>query len=94
MKLKQAIERYWYIFLVLIILFTLFFQTKPEITSEVILDLHNLNGSYELENPSKIKINTTISENNLITGSVILEPNSSLKLLDKDFIAIGEEYEE
>ena len=94
MKLKLAIERYWYIFLVIIILFILFFPKEPTITSAVILNLHDLNGTYELENPSKIKINTTISTSNIITGSVILEPNSSLKIYDENFIAIGEEYEE
>ena len=79
---------------VIIILFILLFSKEPSITSEVMLNLHDLNSSYELENPSKIKINATITKDNLITGSAILNPNSSLKIFDRNFVAIGEEYEE
>lgn len=93
MKIKNTIEKYWYIFLVVIILFTLFTPKEPTITSEVILNLHELNSTYELENPSKIKLNVTISKENIITGSVVLAPNSSIKIEEKNFKAIGEEYE-
>ena len=90
---KQRKEKNWYIFLIIIILFTLLTLKEPTITSEVILNLHNLNSSYELENPSKIKINATISKDNKITGSVILDPNSSTNIHQENFQVIGEEYD-
>ena len=93
MKIK-TIEKYWYIFLVILVLITIFFLQEKTPTSQVILNLHNLNSSYELENPSKIKINITISEENKITGSIVLNPNSSAIIEQKNFMALGEEYEE
>ncbi len=94
MKIKQLIERNWYIFLVIIILFTLFMPKEPTVTSEVILNLKELNTSYELENPSQIKINTTIYKENRITSSIILDPNTRIIIDDNNFTALGEEHGE
>jgi len=94
MKIIKTIEKYWYIFIVIIILFILLFSSEPTVTSEVILNLHELNSSYELENPSKVKVNVTISQENQITGSVILDPDSSIQIKEENFEALGEEYEE
>ena len=94
MKIIKTLERYWYIFLLIIITITLITYEEPTVTSEVILNLKHLDSSYyKLENPSNIKINTTISTDNEITGTIILHPNTSIILTKQNFTAIGEEYE-
>ena len=62
-------------------------------TSAIILNLKKTENAYRIENPSEEDVNVTIFEENEITGSVILDPDQSVKINKENFIARGEKNE-
>ena len=95
MKINNIVERYWYILLIIIILFSLISSNlkQESITGSVILNLHKQENNYEIENPSNININLTIKSQNKISESLIIKPNQTFTTNKDDFDAIGEQYE-
>ena len=94
---NKILNKYVYLVLIVIILAIIFqFLIQKDITDEtssVILNLYKEDLNYELENPGNSTVNVTITSQNLITGSVILEPKTSVEIKEEEFEAIGEEYE-
>ena len=94
---KTIIKKYWYVFLILIVIaivFQVIFQKDFDgYTSAVILNLKKLNSSYNLENNGSTIVNATLFKDNKITGSVILDPKTSHEIQEEDFKVIGEQYE-
>ena len=91
--IKKLIEKYWYIILIIIILLSIIPIRTESPTSKVILNLKQQDSNYIIENPSQQKINLTVYQKNLITSSVILDPNRNHSIFEKEFLALGEQYE-
>ena len=95
--LNKILDKYIYVVLILIVIAILYqFSIQRDIldeTSAVVLNLHKHNLSYELENEGETKVNVTIYSENLVTGSVVLEPDTSTEIKGDNFDAIGEQYE-
>jgi len=94
---ETIFEKYAYVFLIVIAVAVLLqFVSQKDIideTSAVVLNLHKLNSSYNLENAGETYVNATIYERNMITGSVILEPKKTKEIEGDDLKVLGEQYE-
>ena len=94
--MEKIKDKYVYVVLILIIIAVAYqFSIQRDLideTSAVVLNLHKRNLSYELENEGENKVNVTIYSENLVTGSVVLEPSSTVEIKGDDFEAIGEQH--
>ena len=87
--MEKIKDKYVYVVLILIIIAVAYqFSIQRDLideTSAVVLNLHKRNLSYELENEGENKVNVTIYSENLVTGSVVLEPSSTVEIKGDDF---------
>ena len=91
-NIRTKLEYLFLLVIVLSILIQLSTQKSlEEETSAVILNLNKETNA--IENPGSTTVNVTIYEENIITGSVVLEPRESSNIEKENFKAIGEEYE-